>query len=296
MKNPIVYIILSAILFTTLEPVSKLIAQDFTPAALTCFRFLMGGLVLLPFSLYRIKKENIRLKALDYVKLALLGIMLVCVTMVVLQQAILLSTSPATIAIAFSSNSVFTILLAAVILKESITKYKVAALILCIAGTVISAEWSTEAGGWPVLMAVLAALAFSVYTVLCKKVMGSISGTISTCFAFLFGGAALLVAILAIGQPIAGNINIKALPALLYLGVAITGIGFWSYFRAMMLSSAMTASVVFFIKPILTPFAVFFINGIVPDVHVFLALAFVVCGTWFAVKTPVSGTGIKLFQ
>ena len=46
------------------------------------------------------------------------------------------------------------------------------------------------------------------------------------------------------------------------------------------LGGAMTASFAFFIKPILTPFATFLINGIVPGLKVFAALLFIVSGSF----------------
>ena len=39
MKKGIVYALITAILFVTLEPVSKLIANDVTPYAITFWRF-----------------------------------------------------------------------------------------------------------------------------------------------------------------------------------------------------------------------------------------------------------------
>ena len=46
--------------------------------------------------------------------------------------------------------------------------------------------------------------------------------------------------------------------------------------------TAMMASFAFFIKPILTPFVTFVVNGIVPGVKVFVALAFIVCGSYIS--------------
>ena len=69
---------------------------------------------------------------------------------------------------------------------------------------------------------------------------------------------------------------------MLYLGIAVTGLGYWAFFRAMEKSSATAASTAFFIKPILTPFAAFFINGIAPAPKVFAALILVVAGSVLA--------------
>ena len=47
---------------------------------------------------------------------------------------------------------------------------------------------------------------------------------------------------------------------------------------------AQLAAISFMIKPILTPFATFFINGIVPGVKVIIALILVVVGLYMASK------------
>jgi drug/metabolite transporter (DMT)-like permease len=88
------------------------------------------------------------------------------------------------------------------------------------------------------------------------------------------------------GVNVVQYINEKTFPTLLYLGIAVTGVGFWGYFKVLRSSTAFHASLVFFIKPILTPFAVWIINGLSPGVNVFIALALVLAGSVIAVKQP----------
>ena len=45
---------------------------------------------------------------------------------------------------------------------------------------------------------------------------------------------------------------------------------------------AIMASLAFFIKPVLTPFVTFFINGINPESKVFAAVACIICASYFA--------------
>jgi F0F1-type ATP synthase membrane subunit a len=51
MKKGILFAALTAILFVTLEPVSKLIANDVTPFAITLWRFIIGSVMMLPFAI-----------------------------------------------------------------------------------------------------------------------------------------------------------------------------------------------------------------------------------------------------
>jgi drug/metabolite transporter (DMT)-like permease len=283
LKNGILYIILTSVVFTTLEPVSKLIANEISPMMITFLRFFLGGLILLPFSILKIKKQNIRLVKKDYISMLLLGILCICVSMVLLQYAVLHSDSPALTAIIFSSNSVFTIIFAALILKDRITPIKVLAVILCITGVIICADFKSGTNLISLILAVVSALTFSLYTVLSKKLMTKVTGIIQTSFSFLSGSLVLLIVLLCSGDNSIVNINGGNLVYLIYLAVAVTGIGYWSYFKAMEKASALAASSVFFIKPILTPFAAFFINGIAPGLNLFIALVLVLAGSYLSI-------------
>lgn len=289
MKKGIIYVFITAIVFTTLEPVSKLISMQINPFAMTFLRFSIGGMILVPFAVSKIKKERIRLNFGDYVSITLLGVLCICFSMVLLQYAVITAESPALMAIIFSSNSVFTILFAAFILKDKITPLKLAAIGLCIAGVLVCSDFTVGANLFSVVLAVLSALSFSLYAVLSKKLMKKVTGIIQTSFSFFFGSLVLLIVLLCANIEIVGGISYNNIWHILYLGFVVTGIGYWSYFAALEKNSAMTASLVFFIKPILTPFAAFFINGIVPDTTVFLSLILVLAGSYFAAK----GNGSK---
>ncbi|GHT53442.1 membrane protein [Spirochaetia bacterium] len=293
MKKIFIHIILTAILFTTLEPVGKLIAEDVPPVLITAIRFLLGGLVLLLPAIYIIKREKPKITPRILLKTAALGVLQVCGAMVILQQAVRLSASPAVVAIVFSANSVFSILLARPVLKEKIGKWHAAAFALCMCGIFAGADLAGGISAASVLLAGLSAVVFSLYAVFTKKAMTDIPGAVVTCFSFLFGGGILMLAQLAAGVKVMQFINVRTLPPLLYLGIAVTGIGFWGYFKVLRLSTAFHASLVFFIKPILTPFAVWIINGLLPGVNVFIALALVLAGSLIAAKQPVGHAGVK---
>lgn len=282
LKKGLFYIILTALLFTTLEPVSKLIASEVNPMSMTFIRFFMGSLVLLPFSFLQIKKQNIKICAKYIAIMSVLGVLCICISMILLQYAVKIAGSPALIAIIFSSNSVFTIILATFILNDKITSTQLYAIGLCITGLIICADFGSSENVMSVTLAVLAALTFSLFTVLSKKFTVKVSGIILTGFSFFIGSILLLIALVIGRVDILTGISVSNIPHLLYLGIAVTGIGYWSFFRAMDKASAKAASFVFFIKPALTPFATFFINGIVPNWRVFIALILVIAGSYIA--------------
>lgn len=276
----LVYALITALVFTTLEPVSKLIAEEVNPYSITLWRFLIGSLILLPFAVRKIVKEKIQIGWKDMGILTMLGTLCICFSMVMLQLAVKKADAPSLIAIIFSSNSVFTILFAILILKEKMTKQKLMAVILCVIGVVVCADFSSGTNMVSVVMAIVAALSFSLYTVLSRKFMKRISGIIQTSFSFFLGSIVLLIVLAVLQVEMVPALTVKNISVLCYLGVVVTGIGYWAYFKAMEKGGAMTASFAFFIKPILTPFVTFVVNGIVPGVKVFAALAFIVSGSY----------------
>lgn len=168
------------------------------------------------------------------------------------------------------------------ILKEKMTKQKLVAIILCTIGVIICADFSSGSNLASIAFAVAAALSFSLYTVLNKKFIKNLSVVVQTSLSFLAGSIILFLILLVIKVDIIPDMNVTNISILMYLGILVTGIGYCSYFKAMQKGGAMTASFAFFIKPILTPFATFLINGIVPGFKVFAALAFIVTGSFIS--------------
>ncbi len=283
MKNGILNVIITALVFVTLEPVSKLIADNINPYAITFWRFLIGSLILIPFAAIKIKREKLHITARDMGIMTLLGILFICVSMISLQLAVKIADTPSLIAIIFSSNSVFTILFAVLITKEKMTPQKWATVILCAIGVLICVDFKSSTNAASVLLGLFAAISFSLYTVLNKKYMTNLGSSVQTSIVFITGSLVLLIVLLICRINIVPTLDIQTASILCYLGIAVTGIGYWSYFRAIEKGGAIMGSLAFFVKPILTPFATFFINGIVPDTKVFIAALFIVCGSYMAV-------------
>jgi len=283
MKNGMIYVLITALLFTTHEPVSKLFAASFDPYSVTAIRFLIGGLVLLPLSLMEIKKKQIKLEGKDFLVLTGLGVLFICISMVVLQVAVAISENPAVVAIIFSSNSIITIIISSLFLKSKMTKRKVIGVILCAIGVLIAADFSK--GGSNILsiaLAIVSALTFSIYTVLSKKFMTKLSGVIKTGFSFVIGSVFLFIVIALSGVIEIRDVNPVNVTQLLYISIFVTGVGYWAYFTAIKKGGPQKAALVFFIKPVLTPFAAYLILGAPISGSVIIALAVVLLGAWLA--------------
>ena len=283
MKKGISYSIITAILFVTLEPVSKLIASEVTPYAITFWRFAIGSLILIPFAVTKMKREHLKITWRDLGIMTLLGILFICVSMIFLQLGVKSAESPALIAIIFSSNSVFSLLLAVLIVKEKLTKNKLYAVVLCVIGLLFCIERGQETGLISIMLALAASLSFSLYSVLGQKYVTRLGSSVQTCIVFLMGSVILLVVLLVLGVEMMPAFHVKNISILLYLGFFVTGLGYWSYFRAIEKGGAIMGSLAFFIKPILTPFVALVINGIVPKWNVFVAVLFVALGSFCAI-------------
>ncbi len=284
MKSGFLYVIITAVLFATFEPIAALIKADISPLAITSIRFLVAGLMLLPFSIIEIRKQKIKFTLTDHLKMVGLGILFICTSMVLLQYAVKMSNNAALIAIIFSANSVSTIFLSSLLLKERITVKKLVALLLCIAGLLVC-SWKHFGNAEElkaILLAVLAALTFSIYTILNKKMMKKASGNILISFSFLYGSILLFPAIFIVDGGIltAPTLTLSTALIMVYIAVAVTGIGYWAYFKALEKGSATLASLSFFVKPALSPIAAGIVSMTMPGIDIFAGLILVLIGSY----------------
>lgn len=283
MKKGFLYSLLTALLFVTLEPVSKLIAGDISPFAITFWRFAIGSLILLPFAVGKIKKGALKVSGKDLLTCTLLGILFICISMVSLQVAVKESANPSLIAIIFSSNSVFSLIFAIFFSKEKITKNKFLALVFCVTGLLFCVSLKGDAGIFSVLLSLFASLSFSLYTALSQKFMTRLGGAEQTCLVFLLGSGVLFIVLLFTGADLVPTFDAGNVSTLAYLGLLVTGVGYYAYFKAIEKGGAIMGSLAFFIKPVLTPFVALIINKTPLSWNVFAAVLFVMIGSLFAI-------------
>lgn len=273
--------LVAIVAFTTFEPFSKLITDTISPEGITGIRFLLGGIMLFPLALKDLNKKDITLTFKDVLIFTGLGVLCICISMLCLQCAVKVSYSPAIVGIVFSVNSVITIALASIFLKEKLTIFKSIATVLCVIGIAIMVDPKQLSNVWGISLALIAALTFSTFTILSKKINAKFSPVITSAIAFSIGGLILCAYVFIKGNYLFGKIDFQVIWVILYLAVFVTGVGYIAFFKAMEKGGAIAASLVFFIKPILTPFVTWIVNGVVPDYKVFLALGFILIGSYF---------------
>jgi drug/metabolite transporter (DMT)-like permease len=274
-------IALATILFSSMEIALKLVAGRFQPLQLNFLRFSVGGLFLLPFALRSLRARGERLRARDWGFFSLSGLACVVVSMTLYQLSIQYCAA-SIVAILFSCNPVFVIPLAAIFLKERVRRYTAASLALSVAGMAcILNPFGSRPSASPAGIALVlgAAAAFAAYGVMGKRRGRRLGSIAVTAGSFLAGGAELLVLILAsrlpgaagalrsagLGSfadiPILAGLDLQVLPIFAYIALGVTGIGFASYLMAAELTSAATASLIFYLKPALASLLAFLILG-----------------------------------
>lgn len=277
------FIVLCAVIFSTMEVMLKTVHGVFAPMQITCLRFLVGGVLLIPFAVRSIRKKNAVLTRKDLGFFACAGFLCVVIAMSLYQMSVTY-TRASIVAVIFSCNPIFVTVLAHFLLHEDIHKNHIIALVLELTAALIIIDpihASLDPTG--ALLAILSAAMFSFYSVFGKKRTPRFGGIAVTCLSFLFG-AGELVFILLFGRTAAGaslygavglnlfidvplfeNIPLSALPALLYICCINSAAGFVCHMMAMEKTSAQEASLIFFLKPIIAPiFAFLFLKEEIP--------------------------------
>lgn len=244
-------------MWSSLELSGKLLGDQMTPYSITAWRFLIGGMVLLPFALRDMANKDIKIKASGMLKLGLLGILNVVISMLLLQFAIHYGKASLT-AVIVSMNPLFVSLFAHLILKENINKHHIVSLVLGALGLIViilgekdflhSTFINLPLG---IVFAILAGITFALYTVLTKKAIASYGNLFTNSFTFLSGAVILTVINFILKIDMSFEPSLSNILIILYLGVFISGIAYILYFKAMEELTAYKTSLYFFLKPAL---------------------------------------------
>ena len=264
MKRGYLYILITTLLFSSMEVALKCIAGQLNPIQLNFSRFRVGGLVLVPLAVRELKKRRLSLDGRALGTFALLGLMGIAVSMSLYQLAVA-RVQASVVGVLFSSNPVFVTLFAFLLLG--------------------------------VVYVLLATLLFALYGVCGKRQCARFGGLVVSCFSFLLGAAEMMAlaalthipsvsaALTAAGLDTFANIPFLTgytaanLPIVLYIYIGVTGIGFTCYFLSMEVTSAQTTSLVFFFKPALAPLLAFLILHEALPGNMLAGIVCILCGS-----------------
>ena len=288
MKKSVFFIIITALCFGTMEVALKLGGASFAPLQMNFLRFLMGGLILLPLALRDRKARDLKLDRFDWAYLATLGLVGVCISMSCFQIGVM-NLNANTASVMISSNPVFTMLFAYVIIGEPFSRRKALVLVLCLAGLVAVANPMHMAEGNTVkglIFQSVALVTFALFSALGKLRVDRLGGLIQNSFSFLIASVVNFFILLVSGNPVFSGINARSLPVLLYCGVVVTALGYYSYVSAIRLAGPSNASIAFFLKPIIavTAAALILHEAITPNIV--LGVALILIGSFINLWKP----------
>lgn len=254
MKKVYFFVVLTAFLFGTMEVALKLAGSELDSFQLTFLRFMIGGLLLLPFAIREMKKNQVKLGLKDFAYLLYVGILGIPLSMLFFQLGVMHSNA-ATASVLISINPLFTMIFAHFMTDEKLKKSNVIVLLIGLLGIIFMIKpWDLQEGNTVlgVILMLLAALFFGLYTVAGKISIKKMGIMAQTSISFILGSLVLLVIMLFMGRPVvAGVADNWAVVA--YVSVFVTGLGYFSYFTAIRLSDATTGSIAFFLKPAIAP-------------------------------------------
>lgn len=276
MKKYIVLIFISTFLFSTMEIAIKCTNGAFNPIELNFIRFLIGGFVLLPLSIKNLKKNNKKIKGKDFIYFSITGFICIIVSMTLFTVSIIMKGSnPAIIAILFSFNPMFTIALASIVFREKITRAVIIGLLICLLGLIfVINPFKINLSEFPSMIIVLiSGFTFALYSIMSKFtiIKRKLDPITVTAYTFLIGSVELLLLIgishikviskilinnnlaLFSSIPLINGITKHNILLLLYISIFVSGISFALFFTVMDKLGSTMSSLIFFIKPILSP-------------------------------------------
>lgn len=297
MRRVYCYVVITAFLFGSMEVACKVGGSSLDSFQLTFLRFAIGGLVLLPFAIRELKQRQIRLTAKDLLQLAGVGTVGIPVSMVLFQVSIMHSNA-STVSVLICTSPFFTMIFAHLFTDEKLDRGKLKVLGIALLGVVFMLRpWDVQQGNsmFGMGLMLLAAFFFGAYTVagkVCSSRMGLIP---QTSFSFLLGSAILLVIILILGKPVLAGVS-DNIPIVLYVGIFVTGIGYFCYFKAIDMSDAATGSFAFFLKPAIAPVLALIILKETILWNTVLGIVLVLCASLMNILRQKQAAGIARVQ
>jgi drug/metabolite transporter (DMT)-like permease len=251
-KNGYLCIINTVLLFSTYEVVSKTLVGKIDPFQVNFIRFLLGGIILFLFLLY---KRDLKIDRKEILVIVLVGFINVVVSMNLLQLSLYMKGAQASLcAVIFSSNPIFVSIFAYFLDKEKLNPVKVGGLIFGILGIVIVFYDKLNIDSIDIrspIYALLSAVSYGLYTVLGRKQAVKIGSLKMNSYSFIAGSLLLLPVLLVVKGTNVIQFDYSGAVQVIYLAVFVTGIAYLTYFKGLSVLGAGKGSMVFFIKPAL---------------------------------------------
>lgn len=293
-------LLFAILMFSTFEVASKSMHGCITSFQLTFYRFLIGGIILIPFAAKEIKKRDIHFSFKDHIINLVMGFLLVFCSMAVTQIGLQLSSASLT-AIIFSSNPLFISLFSAFILKEKLTPGKIIGLIIGIIGLFVTCahiftmQFDVDLNFiLGVGLIFLGMLVFSLYTVLNKPRVKKYGSITCTTLSSIYGSITIIPLLLVVGATSDTNAFAFDYQSIiwqfLFVAVFVTGIAYYFYFDALSNLDTSISSMSFFIKPPLASFMCYLLLHEEIKVNSILGIIIIFAGVFVSLKFGTKNT------
>ena len=245
----ILIIIGAAVISGGIPPISKIGLNQIPPLSFAGLRFLMAGILLLPF----VKNELAKTRP-DFWKLV--GISLpstINISLFILGIRLISSTASAII---YLLVPIATAIIAHFLIKERLGFKKIIGIIVGLVGALIVILGPLgQVSLWGNLLVLAAALSYSFYPVLSKQMQRKYSPLVLTLyFALTTAGVNLVLGSIELAQYPHWwlQLDFTGLTALLYVGIFGGAVYYWLTQMAIKLSSATASTMILYIHPITT--------------------------------------------
>lgn len=287
------YLLITVVLFSTYEVVSKTLVGKIDPFQINFIRFLVGGIILFLFALI---KGDIRISWVDFCQVWLLGVINVVISMNLLQLSLYIDGAKASIvAVIFSGNPIFVTVFSAFFEKEKISMHKLIGLLMGVAGIIVVflQKLDIRATDYKSPLLVLSSAAFfGLYSALGRKVSVKIGSLKMNAYSFLSGSLTLIPVLIIFRKPIV-QFDYSGMLQVAYLSVMVTGIAYWTYFKGLPIMGASSGSLVFFVKPVLASvIAILFLKESA-SINLFLGTFIIIAGILSSLYWPSLSGYIK---
>lgn len=241
---------------------AKALLEKLDPYSLLVFRFGIGALFLFVILLFTRERLRISLRYIPH--LVVLGILGVFVHQV-LQATSLLTINASSAGWLISFSPIFTVLLSVLFLHERMNLKKAIGMVVAITGVFIvtttrsgqSFEFAMNLG---FILMILSTLNWAVYSILLKRLQIPYPALLVTFYMSLIGFMLTLPFMLR-------NKGWESLPLLtqtewahlLFLGIFVSGIGYWYWGKALEVLDASKVSMFLYLEPLATLIAAIFL-------------------------------------
>ncbi len=249
-------ITMTVVLWSMIEVISKLIQADLHPMTIAFLRFFIGGLCLLPFALFYARNNKWKeLRARDWVSFLLLSFLGISLTFSLFHLALYWMDASST-AVIISTVPIFAAPTAFFFLGERLRPIALVGIVLGGAGVFIvylseSSTWRSALG---TLMMLVCVIAFTVYSVLMKKLNQRMDPRFSTPTSLWLGSLMMAPLLLLERAPLFRPLPLQPLLILLFLSVFGVGASYMFYFMGLSRVKASKGVSLMYLKPFLAGF------------------------------------------